>query len=747
MLWRRAAYVSPPPVVSITSPSAGSSFTAPATVTFSVSASSPQGAISRVTLSANGTTFATPHQRAFYQLSLDLITPGTVTFTAVVQDNWGFTASNSVVATVSGSVNIPLVTAGLRLQLAADLGVTTNAGGAVTAWLDQSSSANHAAPTDVSTSPLQIPKALNGKPVLRFNGGNPGQFLEAPGDTSYTAGDISTFAMVKFNNFTGTPAYRTIWTKTANNNLAAPTDWYFASSTGIANLLRGAGAAGTYGGFNGGAVPAGSYAVVGFKAKGTAINHYLGYNITGSGTITQTPMDAGYPLRIGRRTDGGVQMNGDIAEILIYDRAVSDAERLQIVNYLNNKWGQTVVQLANKAPVASLLSPTNGTLASTSEPLSVVAQVTDVDSPISRVDFIANGLVIASRTAAPYQLPLQLLTPGTLTLNVQAYDIWGALGTSAPVTLTITGAGPATPPKPGLVLWLKADAGVTTNADGSVANWLDQSGLGNHAIQDPIYFYPTPRINTDTNTGKPALYFDANLTYLLVTNNPSLALTNDLSIFFGASFEDLAATNSICGKTTLIAPHPFDYFVTPAGTAVMNRGEARGASAIGSAGRAILPGSFVVAGFAAQGSLGTHYLQGATNGTGALGYGVVDDGTDLLIGTRDNRDIFFKGNLSELLIYNRGLSDSEAQAANSYLAGRNGIATAQISTVPPTLKATQTGPGAVQLSWLPGYAGYVLEGRTNLATGAWAPVATNPPNNQLSLSATNAARFFRLRSQ
>jgi hypothetical protein len=75
------------------------------------------------------------------------------------------------------------------------------------------------------------------------------------------------------------------------------------------------------------------------------------------------------------------------------------------------------------------------------------------------------------------------------------------------------------------------------------------------------------------------------------------------------------------------------------------------------------------------------------------------------------------------------------------------VATAQFSTQPPALKVSKTGASSVQLSWLAGYTGFILDGRTNLASGVWLPIVTNPPNNQITLGTTNAARFFRLRSQ
>jgi hypothetical protein len=109
--------------------------------------------------------------------------------------------------------------------------------------------------------------------------------------------------------------------------------------------------------------------------------------------------------------------------------------------------------------------------------------------------------------------------------------------------------------------------------------------------------------------------------------------------------------------------------------------------------------------------------------------------------------MFFNGNLSELILYDRYISGADLSAVNAYLNGRYGIGTVELSTQAPTLSVAQTGASTAKLSWLPGYAGYVLEGRTNIASGVWSPIATPPPNNQVTVGTTNGARFFRLRGQ
>lgn len=729
---------STPPTIAITSPVNGSTVPAPSTVTLSVNASSGNGTITRVTLAANGTVFATL-TNAPYQVRLDLLTPGSVTFTATALDNWGLqTAATPVVVTVSGSVTATPYTNGLRLQLAADLGVTTNASGAVTSWLDQSSNGNDAAPTDVTTSPIQIKNVINGKPVLRFTAAS--QFLEVPpANTGFTAGDISTFAVVKFNNFS---TFRDIWTKT-QNNLSAPFDWYFASGTGNATVLRGNGTS-SFGSVVGSPPTAGAFTVVGCKISGTAVSQYIGYNNTANGTINGTPGDAGLAMRIGRRFDGAVQMNGDIGEILIFDHAVSDSERLQIVNYLNAKWGLTVVQIANVPPTPVILTPTNGMPVTAQSTIGVTAQVTDPDSPINRVDFIVNGAVVASKTAPPYQIPLQIMSPGPITIVVQATDFWGAVSNSAPVTLNATGSGPTAPPADGIALWLKADAGVTTNVDGTVATWLDQSGNTNNAAQDLSLGYPSPILTNDV-AGRPVLNFDGTIRYLVIPDALSLDLTNDMSLFCAASFDTVSNINMICNKGFVTQPHPFNFYLNTAGQEIVSRGDNRGTSTI--TGTTVPVGTNVVLGFTVSGSTGTEFLQGATNGSGQFGYGTIDDATQMYIGTRDALDFYFQGNIGELLIYDHALVGSELQMANAYLAGRYGVATAQLSTQPPSLTVSKNGTNSVQVSWQAGYSGYILEGRTNLKQGSWSPIVTNPPNNQVTINMTNTARFFRLHGQ
>src|SRR2546421_66194 len=71
-------------------------------------------------------------------------------------------------------------------------------------------------------------------------------------------------------------------------------------------------------------------------------------------------------------------------------------------------------------------------------------------------------------------------------LNVFTGTICGALVLTAAVSLR----GQTLPITSGLQLWLNADVGLTTNANGQITAWADQSGLGNNATQGTLSSAP-----------------------------------------------------------------------------------------------------------------------------------------------------------------------------------------------------------------------------------------------------------------
>jgi hypothetical protein len=723
-----------PANVSITSPTNGATFPTSSTVPVTVSASSPHGSVVSVLVLANGVQVVALTNSP-YQVPLDLLTPGSVSLTAVVVDNLSLRSTSApVVLTVTGSAVSTPPTNDLRLWVSADTGVQTSAG-TVSQWNDRSGNGNAA---QAVGSPTLVANAVNGKPVVHFDTGD---YMDVPNAPSIEiAGDVASYAVVSFDDFA---TYRGLWAKT-KGNLPASIDYYLTPNAGVPQLFRGNGQ--SYGSLaaNQG-VPAATYVVLGYEMGGQTATHYLNGGSIGSGQITAPLGDAGTDLLIGTRADFATQLKGGLAELLVFGHELSVAERGQILSYLGGKYGMRLVRVASLPPTVAIVSPTNGATAAVSSSINVQVSATDTNNPIAQVTFLANGDVIGSTTTPPYTMAMEALTPGTVTLEAQAVDIWGVTGTSAPVVITVTGQGPAAPPTSGLVLWLKADKGVTTNSDGTVAVWADQSGLGNNAVQTNSADAPLLMLNGVG--GQPVLEFNGtNSQYLDVASVPSVVIEGDISSFCAFNVADVATPHTLWSKTQNGAAFPWEYGVLAGGDMVMERGNVNGVAPVDSSGP-VQPGSQVVAGFTVAGSLASHFLDGEPNGGGVLGYGALDQGTALRIGALDDLTNQFSGTISEVLIYNQALSGADLLQVNTYLASRSGISVIQAApATPPSLTITRTNATSVEVSWPTSFSGFVLQSAANL-TGPWTPVATNPPSNQFIVGTTNAAGFYRLLSQ
>ncbi len=723
------------PVVTLTSPVAGASYALPATASLAATVTDSDGTVTGVDFVVNGSVIARLTESP-YQLAVDLLSPGWATFTAVATDNWGARGTSApVTVQITGAAPSTPPAGDLSLWLKADAGVTTTAGDFVLGWSDQSGQGNDASQWDPGAAPLLVQGAMNGKPVLRFDGAT--RYLEVmDSPTATVTGDLTTFYVVKFDDFA---TYRAVWAQTLLN-LARPFDCWFAPGTGVPNAFRGgADGYGAVAGTTG--VPAGVYAVVGLEATGTTLTHYLGYEPNGSGTITAVPEGAGMPLRIGTREDQVTQMKGDIAEILLYARALSASDRTNLVTYLAAKYGIPLLRIANQAPTVVMSSPAPGTSAAAPGTLVIEATATDADGTVQQVEFTANDVLIASVATAPYQLPVELRTPGIVALRAIATDNWGVRGTSAPVTLTITGTGPAAPPTDGLQLWLKADAGVTASG-GAVTVWADQSGNHNDATQS-IELYAPVLVENAVN-GKPVLRFDGESRYLDVASAPSVAITADITSFYVAKFDDFAATRTIWTKCTGANPRPRDYWLAAgSGIPTVSRGTSDGNAPVAAASR-IPAEQYLVAGFQVEVANVMHYLFDQSIGGGVHGYGAVDEGGALRIGSRDDLLTWMKGDLSEIVIYNRALSAADRDLLVTYLASKYGMPLIRPATIQPVLSITLQSDGQIVLAWPEGLAEYVLESADNLSVSSWMPVA-GVVNNRLTVSPGGSMKYYRLR--
>jgi hypothetical protein len=266
---------------------------------------------------------------------------------------------------MSASTNAVLP-AGLVLFMRADSGVVLDANNNVVQWLDQTTNGNNASQFFGFPSVGLVGSASrpgtniinNGQPSLDFgnlgSGVNLLHWLQAPSSASLESAttDTTMYAVAEFYTTAGNDLFNKTW-----GNLPAPFDWDPSTAENVqyGNGFNNAPASGV------GATifPNTPYVLASMLSfppeNGLATNNFnfwLNGAANGTGAIrpvTGTPSgiyDGKTPLWIGGRSDlqaANPKMRGQIAEIMLFNKTLSDADRAIVDNYLGVKYFTFVI--------------------------------------------------------------------------------------------------------------------------------------------------------------------------------------------------------------------------------------------------------------------------------------------------------------------------------------------------------------------------------------------------------------------
>ncbi|HNF72351.1 MAG TPA: LamG domain-containing protein, partial [Chitinophagaceae bacterium] len=239
-------------------------------------------------------------------------------------------------------MNKPIPTLGLKLWLRADSGVNLS-GNNVTQWNDLSGNNLNAIQGNSSKQPQWVANAMNGNPVVHFDGSddilaasvlplsstnkatviivnkalNNGICVEQSRNVNSSAGGFYIYDNYQNNG----------WAAAVKGNAAGPFSNYV--STFISNTL--------------------SYApkliVASFDKSQGSYQNQIKSRMNGTDMVnasgyggTHTDNFVNDTLFIGGRQTGNAYLEGDIAEILVYNRLLSTTERNQVENYINQKY-------------------------------------------------------------------------------------------------------------------------------------------------------------------------------------------------------------------------------------------------------------------------------------------------------------------------------------------------------------------------------------------------------------------------
>ncbi|MGI9304855.1 MAG: DUF11 domain-containing protein, partial [Gammaproteobacteria bacterium] len=225
---------------------------------------------------------------------------------------------------------------GLRLWLKADAGVT--GGATVSRWADQSGNGNDAAQTVGTRQPTLTADAVNSNPALTFDG--VADFLDIPFSSTLNGNDVSVFSVQRLNGGGGSRAsLSTLLPGSPDTGYAlhalADERYSFVTADALDD-----GVADSVFEILGLTTSSGS----GSAVKDLRINSSVRAM---SNVATYAPSASG-PYRIGagggQLENGGLYWPGDIAEQIVFDTVLSDADRRQVESYLSVKYGISLSQ-------------------------------------------------------------------------------------------------------------------------------------------------------------------------------------------------------------------------------------------------------------------------------------------------------------------------------------------------------------------------------------------------------------------
>ncbi|MFC1659029.1 LamG-like jellyroll fold domain-containing protein [Pseudomonadota bacterium] len=203
--------------------------------------------------------------------------------------------------------------------------ITKDGSNNVSAWNDKSGNGNHATQATFSYKPVYVPSGLNGKGTIRFDGTDDRMATSL----NLSSPPYSVFVVFNYLNLeSAVPSAVRRAVQGSNNWLIGP------YSSQIRHYA---------GGWVSYSLPLiqNTFYVTSAINTGSGSTFYInGANATDSSTPVTAPgtihLGAGgaYP---------GEPLDGDIAEVIIYDRALSDSERREVESYLSNKWGVAAI--------------------------------------------------------------------------------------------------------------------------------------------------------------------------------------------------------------------------------------------------------------------------------------------------------------------------------------------------------------------------------------------------------------------
>ncbi|MDD9866287.1 MAG: Ig-like domain-containing protein, partial [Verrucomicrobiales bacterium] len=415
------------PEVVITSPSAGRGVSVGSTLKVSVTASDSDGDVTEVEFVSGDESLA-KRSEAPYEVDWRLAKPGLHTLTVKATDNDGAVTEAVVAVAAYGEVPVPVD--GLRLWLDAGNGLTTGADGVVSSWADQSHFGHDVGQAELGLQPTLVADAVNGKPALLFDGEDDALArADVAGADLLSADEVSVFAVVrqKWQSKVNTvvaweaPNYKNHMALLTSYNNKFLIDYGHASEGGRVSANQ----------------PEGwddEWHVLEFVRSGNTAKAQVGSTeIELSEFSDSLEVDALGTLSVGAVPK--LAFGGEIAEVLVYNRSLTNPERDGVRGYLGARYGLFVIE--NELPAVAMTKPEAGTEIKQGNPLLLSAEASDPDGSVARVLFFSSGKNLGVDESAPFELEWIPDSEGEQLLTAVAVDNRGGETISSVVSVTV----------------------------------------------------------------------------------------------------------------------------------------------------------------------------------------------------------------------------------------------------------------------------------------------------------------------
>lgn len=259
--------------------------------------------------------------------------------------SWGSAVDEMTLGSSRSAADfVPTNIADIELWLkASSLATTLTNGQAVSSWPDSSNLGRNAIQGSSTAQPTFRTGVVNSQPVVRFDGTN--DYLDIQGGPSLSRQNFTLFVVFK-------PSSGGSVQQVVVNMRDEPTTGtiFFPAAWGGPTTQAGA----VWASDNNGLLTVPYTSAVGSFVIHSAVGRGSGVRVYKNGTFQD--LSSHIPgavvdnaIRIGRSFGStGYFLNGDVAEIIIYDRALDDEEREQVEDYLREKFRIDYVQAYNQ---------------------------------------------------------------------------------------------------------------------------------------------------------------------------------------------------------------------------------------------------------------------------------------------------------------------------------------------------------------------------------------------------------------